>query len=132
MPLSRTYTSIWYNNFELEIDPISIEPGETTNCDIHFISVSINNIERKNIVFSLFPNPAKENVQFYYKTEFQDDRKMRIEIRSLDGKLVDKINLQKIGESFVTYSLENKNKGLYICSLMSDNVKLREVKLIIQ
>lgn len=131
-PLSRTYTSLWYNNLEFETAPITIEPNETTSCDIHFIYVSINTIESENITFSVFPNPAKDVVKFYYKVDFQIKEKMRIEIRDTNGKVIDIIHLQNNEEDFVTYHLKDIHKGLYICSLISNNAKLREAKLIIQ
>ena len=132
IPLSRTYTTLWYNNQHCEITPVSIEPNETSNYDIQFIFFSINRIKKQNITFSIFPNPANDIVKFYYKTEFHNDKEIWIEIRDFNGRLVDKIDLHNTEDGYITYNLENKNKGLYICSLMSDHKKLRETKLIIQ
>ncbi len=129
---SRTYETIKYNSQLLNVAYFTIEPSETLNHDIYFTSVSVNEIEKDNTVFSIFPNPARKDFKFYYKTEFILSDNLFIEIRNIQGKLIDKIKLEIAKESFVSYHNNKMKSGIYVCTLKTENNILRSVNLIVK
>ncbi len=127
---SRSYNEIKYHNQLLEVAYFTINPGETLFHDIYFSSVSVNEVDKNNITFSIFPNPSESDFKFYFKTNFLIEKVLFIEINDIQGKMIDKIILDNTKEDFIPY---NKIKpGIYVCTLRTEGEILRSVNLIVK
>ena len=95
-------------------------------------NTSINNFNKQNADFSLFPNPAKEYVKLIYR--LKQSSKVNLQIFNILGEQIfSVVNLQKQqqGEHFYTVDTKKITKGIYYCRLTIDD-KVYTKKLIVQ
>lgn len=118
---------------ELEVNGTSIEVLLTETPQFIVVSenkTSLNESEKKDFDFKVFPNPASKSVRLFIQNpEFQ---KINVSAFSLDGKLIEIIadRYFESGRQQLKFG-ENINPGLYFVCLSAKNAK-QVVKVVVQ
>ena len=97
------------------------------------IATGINNLQNQNSNFSLFPNPAQNEVEFILPVTLLD-KELQIKVYNLQGKLVCERHNRDIIKSSIfsrKISISELNNGLYYFNLISENKTVAFKKLII-
>jgi hypothetical protein len=110
--------------FKFEFTPDSTNPGN--NIFIDDINVGsttdIGVVQRSNVNWTIFPNPAGETIQIeYFLHEAQN---ISIEILDVTGKIVTSIPPKRVepGIHKESLTMNNYSRGLYFVKLSGENL----------
>ena len=92
--------------------------------DDELLPLSVENI---NIIESVFPNPAKDNIRIELK---ENSTIENINFINLDGKIIEPKYISKENK-FVEINVSNLNNGVYILNIKSEKI-VHKIKVIIE
>ena len=112
--------NIWHNaNFE---GSLMMRPVISSNMDEGLLGYEKPIIEDKQILdFDIYPNPTRHS----FKVNFDLSNDADVIIQDLNGRVVQK------GRSNHTFDVSQMDKGIYLVSLIHENVKIGTKKLVI-
>ncbi len=84
-----------------------------------------------NELFSAYPNPTTDEVNFSFTLDEMDLQEAFIEISDVNGKLLKKESLQGLSKSNLTLSLNAFNSGIYFCKLRNSSWSSATSKLVV-
>jgi hypothetical protein len=102
----------------------------STFSEVRYLAVVLDEIEQENICFeySIFPNPATENITFELNTT-QEYRNMQLHLTDMNGKVIE---ILKVNSNKTVINTEKWSKGIYFYSFYIDNKLFKSDKIIIE
>lgn len=108
--------------------------GTAYGNNIEFVAqsnVGINKVDKNQMEFKIYPNPASEHITFLFNTETQE--KMVLILININGQVVLEKTLIYLsqGENKVELNVSGLENGIYNCRLMNNNNEKASLKFVI-
>lgn len=89
---------------------------------------AVNSIKSNKINLNFYPNPAKNSINISTEDLISSDI---VEIKSITGKTLIKTNAINEKNGYININTENLNSGIYMVSILRNNIIVKTEKLII-
>lgn len=109
-------------------DETNVNDSIMVNIRFNSGTSGVNNIKSNKINLNFYPNPAKNFINISTEDLSYTDI---IEIKSITGKTLIKTNVINEKNGYININTENLNSGIYMLSIIRNNIIVKTEKLII-